>query len=183
MQSRVAASGAFSLSTALFKNSLERSTRLHSILLRSEMGPFSRQSGRVLPGLCGINHSNVKLRRVSRAYILTSPIHQLADCFRILRHPAESIASVTAVRNFPEAGFWIVERERSQLSEGLYGARAKKSKPFGCADRNNGNGVSAKPITFFFPSAQTRSKRSRFITLFQAPTKSWTNFPCESEHA
>jgi hypothetical protein len=26
-----------------------------------------------------------------------------------------------------------------------------------------------------------RSKRSRFITLFQARTKSWTNFPCASE--
>ena len=28
---------------------------------------------------------------------------------------------------------------------------------------------------------QARSKRSRFITLFQAATKSWTNFPCASE--
>jgi hypothetical protein len=26
-----------------------------------------------------------------------------------------------------------------------------------------------------------RSKRSRFITLFQAAMKSWTNFPCASE--
>lgn len=28
-----------------------------------------------------------------------------------------------------------------------------------------------------------RSKRSRFITLFHAATKSWTNFPCASELA
>ena len=29
--------------------------------------------------------------------------------------------------------------------------------------------------------ARARSKRSRFITLFQAATKSWTNFCCASE--
>src|ERR1700682_5530496 len=85
--------------------------------------------------------------------------------------------------DLPDRDFWIGEREAAIVRRSLRRARAKKSKPFGFADGNNGNGASAKPIAFFFRRAQTRSKRSRFITLFQAPTKSWTNFPCASELA
>ncbi len=36
---------------------------------------------------------------------------------------------------------------------------------------------------FVFRPAQARSKRSRFITLFQAATKSFTNFSFESSEA
>jgi hypothetical protein len=43
--------------------------------------------------------------------------------------------------------------------------------------------VSAKPIALFVRRAQTRSKRSRFITLVHAATKSFTNFSLESAHA
>jgi len=49
--------------------------------------------------------------------------------------------------------------------------------------QTTGTGISAKPIALFLRRAQTRSKRSRFITLVHAATKSFTNFSLESAHA
>ena len=37
-------------------------------------------------------------------------------------------------------------------------------------------GIRGKPMALFVRRAQTRSKRSRFITLVHAATKSFTNF-------
>ena len=49
--------------------------------------------------------------------------------------------------------------------------------------QTTGTGVRAKPTALFFRRAQARSKRSRFITLVHAATKSFANFSLESAHA
>ena len=62
-------------------------------------------------------------------------------------------------------------------------ARAKESAACVFVDPDNGNRILVKLTALFFLRAQARSKRSRFITLVHAPTKSFTNFFLESAHA
>ena len=59
----------------------------------------------------------------------------------------------------------------------------RKASPSVLPIQTTGTGISAKPIALFFRRAQARSKRSRFITLVHAATKSFTNFSFESAHA
>jgi len=63
-----------------------------------------------------------------------------------------------------------------QFADVLAFLRPKKSD---FADPNDRNGVT-KLIALFFRRSQARSKRSRFITLVHAATKSATHFCCAS---
>jgi len=72
---------------------------------------------------------------------------------------------------------WPVNREFASAIRGCVGLLRPKKSDF--ADPNNRNGV-IKLTALFFRRSQARSKRSRFITLVHAATKSATHFSCAS---
>ena len=52
----------------------------------------------------------------------------------------------------------------------------REARPSVLPIQTTGTGVRTKSTALFFRRAQARSKRSRFITLLHAATKSFTNF-------
>jgi hypothetical protein len=60
---------------------------------------------------------------------------------------------------------------------------SQKSAPFAFADSGSRNGGYRQLAALFFGRSEARSKRSRFITLFHAVTKSFTNFSLASAQA
>ena len=68
----------------------------------------------------------------------------------------------------------------SKYGGASYAPTSLEKRQLRFADPNNGHRTR---LTAFFRQAQGRSKRSRFITLVHAATKSLTNFSSESAHA